>query len=263
MAQENIVLCSAVAARLQIAEKPRLCCYDCVTSTNDLARAFAEDGAPAGTVVIAKQQTAGRGRQGRVFFSPPDTGLYLSMVLRPAAEQVSLLTPMAAVAAAEAVERCCGEKTAIKWVNDLLLRGKKICGILAESRFSCADAAPDYVVVGIGINLIEPQEGFPEALRDIAGAVFPAGADPQTAFADCAAELIEALLRENARLAERHYLNGYRERLCVLGRQITVSENGSDRSAVALDADDDLRLLVRYADGTEQWRSTGEIRIRL
>ena len=236
---------------------------DSTASTNDLIRAAAEHGAPSGTVIAARQQTAGRGRQGRAFYSPERTGLYLSMLLRPDAETVGLLTPMAAVAAAEAVERCSGEAVQIKWVNDLLLRGRKICGILAESRFSDQNA-PEYSVVGIGINLLEPQGGFPEALRSTAGAVFPPGTDADDAFCRCTAALIDALCEESALLRTKHYLEGYKSRLCVLGREITVCENGSERPAAALRVDDDLRLLVRYADdGSEQWRSTGEIRIRL
>lgn len=238
--------------------------YDTVTSTNDLLRAAADEGAPEFTVFAAKQQTAGKGRQGRSFYSPPMTGLYLSMLFRPQMPPAETLrlTPMAAVAAAEAVEQCTGQRVQIKWVNDLLLHERKICGILAESRFSDAQTL-DYAVVGIGINLLPPPDGFPPELADIAGAVYPAGADAYTAFTDCAAALISALMRQYRGLGTRQYLAGYRARLCVLERRITVNENGAERPAVALAVDDDLRLLVRYADGTEQWRSTGEIRIRL
>lgn len=237
---------------------------DTVTSTNDLLRDAAESGAPEFTVIAAKQQTAGRGRQGRQFYSPPQTGLYLSMLFRPhgTAAELLALTPMAAVAAAEAVEQSTGQHIRIKWVNDLLLNGKKICGILAESKFS-ADAFPAYTIVGIGINLIEPAGGFPAELKEIAGAVYPQDTDPAEAFADCAAALIAALIRQYRQLPQKGYLAGYRERLCVLGRPVTVNENGIERPATALAVDDDLRLLVRYEDGTEQWRSTGEIRIRL
>lgn len=238
--------------------------YDTVTSTNDLLREQAAAGAPDGTVILARRQTAGRGRQGRTFYSPPKTGLYLSMLLRGISqEQVLSVTPMAAVAAAEAAEHCTGESVQIKWVNDLLLHGKKICGILAEAQFSENAASPDYIILGIGINLLEPADGFPPELRNIAGALCPAGTDPEAAFRDCAGALIAALAKGRRGLAEKRYLAGYRARLCVLNCPVTVLENGIERSAVALDTDDDLRLLVRYSDGTEQWRSTGEIRIRL
>lgn len=246
------------------AQNIQLKLFDSVTSTNDLLRKAADDGAPEFTVYLAKQQTAGKGRQGRGFYSPPMTGLYLSILFRPKMPPAAALrlTPMAAVAAAEAVEQCSGQRTEIKWVNDLLLHHKKICGILAESRFSDTQTL-DYIVVGIGINLLPPPDGFPPELADIAGAVYPPNADAQTVFADCAAALISALLRQYQGLADRRYLAAYRDRLCVLNRTVTVCENGTERPATALAVDDDLRLLVRYADGAEQWRSTGEIRIRL
>lgn len=257
--------CEEIRARLTPEAKDiRLRVYETVTSTNDLLREAAEAGAPEYTVYAAQQQTAGKGRQGRSFYSPPETGLYLSILFRPQMPPAETLrlTPMAAVAAAEAVEQCTGQRVQIKWVNDLLLHERKICGILAESRFSESQTL-DYVIVGIGINLLPPPEGFPPALAEIAGAVYPAEADAAAAFTDCAAALISALMRQYRGLSERQYLAGYRSRLCVLGRPITVNENGEERPAEALAVDDDLRLLVRYADGTEQWRATGEIRIRL
>ena len=93
--------------------------------------------------------------------------------------------------------------------------------------------------------------------------MYPDGADADTAFIDCAAALISALCEEYRGLSQKHYLSGYRSRLCMLGKQITVCENGIEQPATALAVDDDLRLLVRYPDGAEQWRTTGEIRIRI
>lgn len=241
-----------------------VCVYDTVTSTNDLLRDAAAAGAPEGTVILAKAQTAGKGRQGRTFYSPQHTGLYCSVLLRPEmqAEALLRLTPMAAVAAAEAVELVSGRSVQIKWVNDLLLDGKKICGILAETTFSDS-GAPDYAIIGIGINLLEPAGGFPEEIKYIAGAVFPDGTNIEQVFIRLGAALLNAVAAQYRGLAGRKYLKLYRERLCVLNRQVTVLENGTERDAVVLNTDDNLRLLVRYADGTEQWRSTGEIRLKL
>ena len=238
--------------------------YDTVTSTNDLLREAAISGAPEGSVILAKSQTAGKGRQGRSFYSPNQTGLYCSILLRPTfeAEELLRLTPMAAVAAAKAVEQCIGQRVDIKWVNDLLLNGRKICGILAETAFS-SSGIPDYAVIGIGINLLEPADGFPAEIKDIAGAVFPSGTDADDAFIRCSAALLDHIASEYRALPSRGYLEAYQKRLYVLNRPVTVIENGVEREAVVLDTDDDLRLLVRYTDGTEQWRSTGEIRIRL
>ncbi|MBR3267142.1 MAG: biotin--[Oscillospiraceae bacterium] len=260
---QNLFFQETVAEKLQ--HTVPLSVFDSVSSTNDLLREAAALGAPEGTVIAARQQTAGRGRQGRSFFSPPGTGLYLSMLLRPlgSPEQILSLTPMAAVAAAQAIERCTGQHAEIKWVNDLILHGRKICGILAESSYSECRKEPDFVILGIGINLLTPAGGFPPELQAIAGAVYPEGADAQDAFCSLCAALTDALLTQYAMLPERAYLAEYKSRLCVLGRRITVCENGAEIPAEALAVDDDLRLLVRYPDGSEQWRSTGEIRIRI
>lgn len=238
--------------------------YDTVTSTNDLLREAGLSGAREGTVILARSQTAGKGRQGRRFYSPHHSGLYCSVLLRPSyqAEELLRLTPMAAVAAAKAVEQCSGQRVQIKWVNDLLLNGRKICGILAETSFSVS-GVPDYAVIGIGINLLEPKGGFPDEIKEIAGAVFPYGTDADDAFIRCSVALLDHIASEYKTLPSRGYLTAYRKRLCVLNRPVTVIENGIEQEAVVLDTDDDLRLLVRYADGTEQWRSTGEIRLRL
>ena len=237
---------------------------DTVDSTNNYLRMLGDSGAGSGTVVLARQQTAGKGRQGRAFYSPPDTGLYLSLLVKPdcIAADILALTPMAAVAAAETVETVSGEPVQIKWVNDLLLHGKKICGILCESKFTQNAAKPDYVIIGAGINLTAPPEGFPPEIADIAGAVSVHCEDASGLFLRTAETLVRRLFAQYAGLAQRTYLAGYRARLGTIGKQVLVLENGVSRPAAALAVDDDLRLLVRYEDGTEQWRSTGEIRIR-
>lgn len=242
-------------------ELTHLLVFDSVDSTNTLLRRLGDQGAEAGTVILARQQTAGKGRQGRTFFSPPDTGVYLSVLWKPAQDILSL-TPMAAVAAAETVEQISGKAVQIKWVNDLLLQRKKICGILCESKFTENCAVPDYVIVGTGINLMPPPDGFPADIRQTAGTVFSGYADAQARFLQCAEILTRRLFAQYAGRSQRAYLSGYRARLSSLNREILVLENGVTRRAYALAVDDDLRLLVRYADGSEQWRSTGEIRIR-
>ena len=123
---------------------------DCVTSTNALVRERAAEGAPEGLVILANQQTAGRGRLGRDFYSPPDTGLYLSLLLRPRQMQpqhATRITTMAALAACEAIEAVTQQQPQIKWVNDIFLEGKKVCGILTEGSFNLETGQLDDVVV--------------------------------------------------------------------------------------------------------------------
>ncbi len=236
-----------------------------VASTNDYLRTLANAGAADGTTIVSLQQTAGKGRMGRAFFSP-DGGLYWSILLRPpySMEECLGLTPMAAVAACECIEEVFGVKAGIKWVNDLLLDGKKICGILTEAAADGISQQPDFVIVGIGIDLAPPKEGLPDDLQAIAGSVLSdAGLLTEQLFADTAITLRKRFLHYYQGLQEKSYVAPYKAALCMLGKRITVLENGVERDAVTVTVDDNLRLLVRYADGTEQWRGTGEIRIQL
>jgi len=140
-----------------------------------------------GEIIIAESQTAGRGRYGRKFFSPPGGGVYLSAVLclekLPAGEP-ALITALAAVSVCEALEAVTGKSPRIKWVNDIFLDGKKICGILTET-VTEPGSGQRFAVVGIGVNLFMPEEGFPEELKGIAGAVYPftARSEPDLASA--------------------------------------------------------------------------------
>lgn len=244
----------------------RITVLDSTPSTNTYLRALAEQGVSFGSVT-ALTQTAGRGRMGRQFFSPA-RGLYWSILLRPpfTAEECLGLTPMAAVAAAESIETVFGASPRIKWVNDLLLGDKKICGILTESALNADSLRPRYVIVGVGINLAPPEGGFPPELREIAGTILPdARAYDVRQHARLLVTLQERFLwhyDNMAKWGKRTYSEEYRRRLCMLGEPILVLENETVRSAVALAVDDDQRLLVRYEDGTEEWRGSGEIRIR-
>ncbi len=235
------------------------------TSTNDALRTMANAGAPDGTTIIALRQTAGKGRMGRTFFSP-DGGLYWSILLRPpyTMKECLGLTPMAAVAVHECLQEVFGVSAGIKWVNDLLLGGKKICGILTESVADGHSPQPAFVIVGIGIDLIPPREGLPDDLKSIAGTVLPSAEQlTEQLYAAAALTLRKRFLQYYQTLREKSYVSQYQAALCMLGQPVTVLENGTERAAMALAVDDDLRLLVRYDTGEEQWRSSGEIRIRL
>lgn len=241
----------------------RITVLDSTPSTNSYLRAMAEQGVSFASVT-ALTQTAGKGRMGRQFYSPA-RGLYWSILLRPpfTAEECLALTPMAAVAAAESIEAVYGVSPQIKWVNDLLLEGRKICGILTESAV-CADSLrPRYVIVGVGINLAPPEGGFPAELQHIAGTILPSAEDYSIEqHARLLVTLQERFLHHYAHMEEKAYPEPYRSRLCMLGEPIFVMENDTVSPAIALAVDDDLRLLVRYEDGTEEWRGSGEIRIR-
>jgi BirA family biotin operon repressor/biotin-[acetyl-CoA-carboxylase] ligase len=217
-------------------------------STNDDVKAAAHQGEPEGLVVIADRQTAGRGRMRRAFFSPEATGLYMSVLLRPPlkASDAVFVTAAAAVAVAEAIEHVSGRSADIKWVNDVFLDGKKVCGILAEGSVG-ADGQLSHVALGIGVNVAPPPSGFPEGLQDIACAVFDHNA-PRDARARLAAEILARLLCYRD-LERRAFLPGYRSRSLVTGKSVMVSLGGETFPARAVSIDDDCRLIVETSRG--------------
>lgn len=150
--------------------KIRIIAFDRCVSTNDEAYALAEKGAVNGTTVTAREQTGGKGTNGRSFFSPGKTGVYMSVILRNVKKERLLdVTPMAAVAVSRVLDKNFGVETRIKWVNDVYLDGKKICGILTKAQSKNGET--DFIIVGIGINLFAPEGGFPEDIKNTAGFV--------------------------------------------------------------------------------------------
>ena len=133
--------------------------YQTINSTNDAARAWAENGAPHGAVVIAREQSAGRGRRGRDWISPPDCGLLFSMIVRDM-ETIAHATLGAAVAMANAIEEICQVGAQVKWPNDILLHNQKIGGILCESHLK--NGSVDFLIIGIGINVLHSREQLPQ-----------------------------------------------------------------------------------------------------
>ena len=211
-----------------------------------------DDGSAAsGSVLIAGRQSAGRGRMRRAFASP-EGGLYMSVLFRDISAADALqFTPRAAVAVSLAIERSSGRRAYIKWVNDVLLDGLKVCGILAEA---VTRRGLD-MVLGIGVNVAEPDGGFPEALRGVAGAVFE---DPiEFAREKLAAGILNALFDERLDVYTE-----YVRRSAVLGRDITVRRAGAASDALALEIDRDYRLIIERG-GQRETLDSGEVSIRL
>ena len=236
---------------------------DVAGSTNTLLREKANAGAPEGRVIMANAQTEGRGRRGRNFYSPADTGIYMSLLLRPkgySPGQAVKFTTMAAVAACEAIEKVSGRQAWIKWVNDIYMDGKKVSGILTEASFSLENNALDYIVVGIGINAYPPGDGFPSGLQEIAGAVFHERHNDGKNH--LAAEFLNRFMACYYAGETTEYVKKYRERSLVIGKEIDVLSPTGRRRAVALDVDEDCQLMVRYEDGSAETLSSGEISVR-
>lgn len=233
-------------------------------STNALVREKANQGRPEGCVIIACEQTDGRGRYGRQFFSPVDSGVYLSLLLRPTAyspQQATCLTAAAAAAMCQAIEAVTGQQPGIKWVNDIFLHGKKVCGILTEAAVGLETGTLNYMVLGAGVNLYPPVKGFPEEIRPIAGSVLERSC-PE-AKNRLVGEFLNRFWDFYTHPECRTYLEDYRARSLAIGRNVTVLSNGQAVSAYAYGIDDDFRLLVRYDSGKTEALSYGEIRIQL
>ena len=233
-------------------------------STNALVREKANQGRPEGCVIVACEQTDGRGRYGRQFFSPVDSGVYLSLLLRPTAyspQQATCLTAAAAAAMCQAIEAVTGQQPGIKWVNDIFLHGKKVCGILTEAAVGLETGTLNYMVLGAGVNLYPPVKGFPEEIRPIAGSVLERSC-PE-AKNRLVGEFLNRFWDFYSHPECRAYLEDYRARSLAIGRRVTVLSNGQAVSAYAYGIDDDFRLLVRYENGDTEALSYGEIRIQL
>lgn len=264
----DVLDAASVASRLEgpLAQTLRVEYLPTTPSTNSALRSRAAEA--EGLVLVAAAQTEGRGRLGRSFYSPEGTGLYLSVLLHPALEarQAPLLTAAAAVAAARAAETLCGEPVQIKWVNDLLLHGKKVCGILTEASMDLEGGGLEYVVVGVGFDLCVPAGGWPAELAQTAGSLLTGAAPPPGARSALAAEFLKHFWPMYRALPSCDFLEGYRSRQAAVGRTVEVLRPGMPiRQAAALEVDDACRLVVRYLDGPRETAAlnSGELRIKI
>lgn len=237
--------------------------YPEVDSTNQVAKQLAINGAPHGTAVLAESQTMGKGRRGRSFFSPSGCGLYLSVVLRPrvAVEEAMLVTAAAAVAVCEAIEAVVPCRTAVKWVNDVWLDGKKVCGILTEAVSDLESGTIDSLVLGMGINCSGSAADFPPELRTVATTIALPGVGDATRN-HLAGELLDRVYELEEQIHTRRFLTEYRRRSIVIGRDIRVLSPQGDYTARAMAIDDQAGLVIRREDGDTVTLRAGEVSIR-
>lgn len=233
-------------------------------STNTVARELAERGASELTVVIAREQSAGRGRLGRSFFSPSNSGLYMSIILRPniCVESALEITTAAAVAAAQVIAGYTQKHVGIKWVNDIYIDFKKVCGILTESSIDTCNGKLEYAVLGIGVDLFKPIGGFPSDIADIADSVLDC--EPNEHIKACfAAELINKIASMYPHIGKNSYIEDYKQLSIMRGLEVYVIGENGNTPATVLDIGDDHSLIVRYADGKVSALRTGDVSIKL
>ena len=231
-------------------------CFESIDSTNDEAKRRFRNGLRSRALFVADSQTNGHGRRGRSFYSPSLTGIYLSLLfpLNNGRTDFLSFTSRTAVAVCRALTGVYSVFPRIKWVNDILLNGKKIAGILSEfvSDSCSGDSA---VVIGIGINL--STEVFPDAISNTAGSVGNTDI-PRSAAAAAVAEELILLLND----ADPSYLDEYRSLSCVLGNRITYERTGTVYCGTAVSIDPDAALVVLRNDGITDVLNTGEITVR-
>jgi BirA family transcriptional regulator, biotin operon repressor / biotin---[acetyl-CoA-carboxylase] ligase len=245
-------------------------------STNNYAKKIANEGCPDGTVVVAACQTAGKGRLGREWNSMSDKGVWFSVVLRPklAPGEVQVVTLAASVSVASSIERVTGIKAGIKWPNDIIIRGKKVCGILTE--MSSEIDRINYLVIGIGINVNHSIEDFPEELKDTATSL-RISVNRDNSLDDYSnseakfdrSELIREVLHDLEEVFKAiscentaGILDKWRDYSVTLNRNVRIYYKDSEYKGVARDITPDGRLVVECSDGVVRKVVSGEVSVR-
>lgn len=252
----------------------RILCLNTVNSTNKYLRDLAYEGAPHGQVVLAREQTGGKGRFGSAFFSPKDQGIYLSYLFScketlteapllkkskkdPAAPEItrrySALSAWIAVAVSDAIEQVCGIRPQIGWINDILFNGKKCGGILTELSIESETGQMQSIVIGIGLNITEKKKEFPKEIREQVSSLSSELKRPVNR-AQLAAAVITSLDRLCADFPDKkgHYLSAYRTHCNTLNKTVTVLHSGKKQTAMATAVNDDFSLQVAYPDGSTE-----------
>lgn len=233
-------------------------------STNKEAKARVIAGAAHKTVILSEEQTAGKGRMGRSFYSPNQTGIYMSLILKPdllAADAV-LITAGAAVGVCRGIKKATGLETKIKWVNDIFYKDKKVCGILTEAGTDFESGMLSYLIIGIGINVFAPARDFPPEISSLAGSLFNQKPDALTRN-QLAAEIINEVIKICDNLSDRSFVEEYRKRSMVIGHMIEViRRDQKNQEALVLDIDENGGLIVEFENKEKETLHSGEISIR-
>ncbi len=236
--------------------------YQELDSTNNYLKKLGSQGEKETQLVIAECQIGGRGRMGRSFYSPNGTGIYFSLLIHPncTAEKSLFLTVMAAVSVAETIMQYSKSDVKIKWVNDIYIDGKKVSGILTEGSIN-ANNKLDYAIVGIGINVKSPENGFPEEIKDIATAIFPGNTEKSIKEKIVVDVVNRFFSMYNG--VDTDFVNRYKEYSYLTGKEINIISGGTTRPATVLDVTDKCHLLVKNDNGEIEEISSGDVSVRL
>lgn len=254
-----------ISSNFKRKKERNLVCLESTDSTNLRVKEMAAAGAESGTVIVANEQTAGRGRLGRSFQSDKNTGIYLSMLVRPKVgiEHLAEITAWVAVCVASAIEEVAKQSPGIKWVNDVVMNGKKVCGILTELSLEAESGNVEYIVVGIGINVHNKTTDFSEEIREVASSI-----DEQSGQVVNRAKLCAAIIENLEEMFlvwpnnKELYLKYYREHSVTTGKKVKLLRGGEEKQAFCEEVTEQFHLLVRYEDGTYEDVSSGEVSVR-
>lgn len=260
----DVMTADEMKSRLSTRWLGQACVYrECVDSTNNWARRLAEEGAEEGTLVVTEEQTGGKGRRGRSWTASRGANIMMTLLLRPKIrpEHASRLTLLMAMAVAEGIQKVTGLSAGIKWPNDVVVGGKKVCGILTE--LSAEVDYVNYVVIGAGINV--NQEHFPEELSRIAGSLCQETGEHISRPELAAAVLLElerlyAIFLKTEDLVELY--ESYNLHCVNIGHEIRVLEPGKEYTGTTDGINARGELVVRKADGTVTEVYAGEVSVR-
>ena len=271
LSKETDILSSKVIKNnmLKYADKFNFIIHKTVASTNIIARELAINGAESGTVVIAEEQTSGYGRNGKSFFSPYGTGIYMSIILNLKKEKKifnsSFITTAAAMAVSKSIEEISNENTQIKWVNDVFINGKKVCGILTEGAFSFEDGKLDYAVIGIGVNVNFPKDGFPKEFNNIAASINSKNNANSNTKSDIRNILVAKILENlyDYYFNDVNFYEEYKKRSFLIGKKVSININNKEHIVKVLDIDKTFALVAEFQDGKIDKIVSGSINKRL
>ena len=237
--------------------------HETIDSTNVRAKEIAPESEHETVLVVANEQTAGRGRQGRSFDSPAGSGVYFSLLLHPdfRTADASLITSYAACCLAQTIDELFDCNAQIKWVNDVFVNGRKVSGILTEASFSAENMQLSHLIVGIGVNVMTPPDGFAKDAQDIAGALTTLACDRHDLRARLVAGTVNRMLDGLADVPGKPHLDDYRKRSLLTGKHVAIEEGKKRYMATVLGVDDDFSLRVELEDGSTKTLIAGDVHI--
>lgn len=239
--------------------------YESITSTNDIVMDLGRSGKKENIIIVADEQTKGRGRKGRKFYSPNKSGLYFSILLTPNLNiQESLyITAIAAVSVVKTIEEITGVKSYIKWVNDIYIDNKKICGILTDAKFDIESGMVEYAAVGIGINLYEPEENFPNNINKIATSIFKNKKIDNEIKNRIIANIINKFFYYYRNINDKSFMKEYIDKSFIIGKEVVVDFGDRKEKVKALSIDENCKLEIMYSNGNKEKITYGEVSLEL